>query len=56
MTVGVIDTLNKWYNPNPKAATNYIQAELIRLEIPDDNHIIAVIAEELRKGVYVTKV
>ena len=56
MTVGVIDTLNKWYNPNPKAATNYVQAELIRLEIPDDNHIIAVIAEELRKGVYVEKI
>ena len=56
MTVGVIDTLNKWYNPNPKAATNYIQADLIRLEIPDDNHVIATIADELRKGVYIVKV
>ena len=56
MTVGVTDTLNKYYNANPDASTNFIQADVIRLEIPDDNHVIAMIADELRKGVYVTKV
>ena len=56
MTVGVTDTLNKYYNADPDASTNFIQADVIRLEIPDDNHVIAMIADELRKGVYVTKV
>ena len=56
MTVGVTDTLNKYYNANPDASTNFIQADVIRLEIPDDNHVIATIADELMKGVYVTKV
>ena len=56
MTVGVTDTLNKYYNADPDASTNFIQADVIRLEIPDDNHVIAMIADELRKGVYITKV
>ena len=56
MTVGVTDTLNKYYNAEPDASTNFIRADVIRLEIPDDNHVIAMIADELRKGVYVTKV
>ena len=56
MTVGVTDTLNKYYNADPDASTNFIQADVIRLEIPDDNHVIAMIADELKKGVYVTKV
>lgn len=56
MTVGVTDQLNKWFTPSPDASTNFIQADVVRLEIPDDNHVIATIADELRKGVYVTKV
>ena len=55
MTVGIVDQLNKWYNPSEEASTNYIEADIIRLDIPDDSHIVSEIANELRKGVYVEK-
>lgn len=55
MTVGIVDQLNKWYNPSEEASTNYIEADIIRLDIPDDSHIVSEIANELRKGVYIEK-
>ena len=55
MTVGIVDQLNKWYNPSKEASTNYIEADIIRLDIPDDSHIVSEIANELRKGVYIEK-
>ena len=55
MTINIIDTINKWYNPSKEAATNYLEADLIRLEIPEDSHAVAEIAKELRKGVYIEK-
>lgn len=55
MTVGIVDQLNKWYNASEEASTNYIEADLIRLDIPDDSHIVSEIANELRKGVYIEK-
>ena len=55
MTVGIVDQLNKWYNPSEDASTNYIEADIIRLDIPDDSHIVSEIANELRKGVYIEK-
>lgn len=55
MTVGIVDQLNKWYNSSEDASTNYIEADIIRLDIPDDSHIVSEIANELRKGVYIEK-
>ena len=55
MTVGIVDQLNQWYNPSEEASTNYIEADIIRLDIPDDSHIVSEIANELRKGVYIEK-
>ena len=55
MTVGIVDQLNKWYNSSEEASTNYIEADIIRLDIPDDSHIVSEIANELRKGVYIEK-
>lgn len=55
MTVGIVDQLNKWYNTSEDASTNYIEADIIRLDIPDDSHIVSEIANELRKGVYIEK-
>lgn len=39
------------YNPN---GYNYIKARMIRLELGDDYHMAATIADELYKGVYMT--
>lgn len=55
MTVGVIDQVSRYSTPSSTAATNYIEADIIRLDIPDDSHIVSEIANELRKGVYLEK-
>lgn len=51
MTVGIIDKMANYVSPNN---SNFFRARLIRLlDIPEDNHYLEVLNEELMKGVYI---
>lgn len=51
MTIGIIDKMANYVSPNN---ANFFRARLIRLlDIPEDNHYIEAINEELMKGVYI---
>lgn len=47
MTIGVIDTVN-----NYKASGHFIQADIIKIDLHDDQHMINTIREEVAKGFY----
>lgn len=49
MTVGVIDSISNYLQTDE----TYIKAQLIRLNINEDNHLVEHIANELNKGVYI---
>ena len=49
MTVGVIDSISNYLQTDE----TYVKAQLIRLNINEDNHLVEHIANELNKGVYI---
>lgn len=48
MTVMRVGKINDFLSENG----NYIKGKLIRLNIEDDYHMVAIINDELNKGVY----
>ncbi len=50
MTIGRVGTLNQFINP---AEETYVKGQIIKLEIPEDSHLVSDIANEIYKGVRV---
>lgn len=50
MTIGRIGTLNQFINP---AEETYVKGQIIKLDIPEDSHLVSDIANEIYKGVRV---